>query len=170
MTKNNLLIKLAINMARRGFLLGAASKLFGKAPELASTANKNVMDNMMSFAIPGSGVGRTMNTINKINNHGISLARWRAYRTQVKRGVPHEVALMKVYADQKMMPVTKKIVRLKQAGTIKNGLDTVADPKGKVLEGTKGLSMVDKAKKLFSNTRGALRDVYDSGALISRNV
>jgi hypothetical protein len=159
-----MLTKIAVNLARRMFLMGAAAKAVPMVPDMTIGAGESIANNMIGMALPGSGIQKTTRAINSVNNMGMSLAQWRMFRMNVNAGVPKEEALAKVYAATKVMPIVKAKGVVDRANTVKGGLQALDAPVKQVVDAGKGkASVLDRIKGMASKAKDITSSLVDTG-------
>lgn len=157
------LYKIAIDKAKRMFLLGAAAKALPETGRVAKGAASGVEDAISLRTSSGiTDLARAYKGIRSLDGTLRNIARAKAYRTdRIQKGMPREKALLKAYVgkrvDDNTAGVRKYMKTERDARAAKKTLDTAS----KVLTPVKTLkeirsSVSGKAKKLFSGVEDGI--------------
>ncbi len=166
------LAKIAVDLARRLFLAGAAAKVVPKIPNMALGAGESVTNNMIGMALPGSGITKAVRGLNSINNANMSIGQWRMYRMNVKAGIPKEQALAKVYASTKSLPIARPKMFLDRGKNLKAGIETVNHPMHtvkRIANVKSGNGIWNKAMTLLGNTKKEANSITGAASEMLRH-
>ena len=154
--------KIAIDLARRAFMFGAAGKALEVAPAVAMAA-KGSVSTSLGLALQGKNLNSSAyKAINRVGDSGMNIAKLRHYRMKKVNGASTPTALGSTYAAAKATQMLKPAAMLNQAEHL-DSINSISRGGLSQFKPEAGLSTVGSVKSSYGKVKDAAKELYGGG-------